>query len=314
MTLANARSAYGLAKQAYDSAKSEYDATAATAARLDALALEAKTVADGSTRLLLRSLRPGGGTPGSLDVLFGGNSDGRLLDQLGAADRLAEVSGDLEGLARRANRDSERATTLRAQADAAHAATADIPLDERRSAMDAAKAAVDTATAELSALQPSVVAAIEVRPLPVVPSDTGQLSDQNWALPTAGAVTDGFGPRPARPAGAGPFHYGADISSGCNAWIRAASSGTVVEAGPNGGLGNWVLIDHGAGVKTGYAHIVDGGIVVSVGDTVTAGAPIALTGSTGTSTGCHLHFEVRINGARVDPEPFMLARGIVLGG
>jgi murein DD-endopeptidase MepM/ murein hydrolase activator NlpD len=87
----------------------------------------------------------------------------------------------------------------------------------------------------------------------------------------------------------------------------------VVAAGPNGSYGNFVMIDHGGGVATAYGHVVDGGIRVAVGQTVAAGQPIALVGSTGASTGCHLHFEVRVNGVQIDPLPFMAARGVTLG-
>jgi murein DD-endopeptidase MepM/ murein hydrolase activator NlpD len=73
------------------------------------------------------------------------------------------------------------------------------------------------------------------------------------------------------------------------------------------------LIDHGNGIQTGYAHIQPAGILVSVGQDVSAGANIARVGTTGGSSGCHLHFEVRVDGSRVDPEPLMSARGIHLG-
>ncbi|MET0725601.1 MAG: M23 family metallopeptidase, partial [Leifsonia sp.] len=70
---------------------------------------------------------------------------------------------------------------------------------------------------------------------------------------------------------------------------------------------------HGSGVETAYAHLASGGTVVTVGEHVTAGQPIGLVGSTGASTGCHLHIEVRLDGVRTDPLPFFAARGIVLG-
>ena len=134
-----------------------------------------------------------------------------------------------------------------------------------------------------------------------------------WTAPGAGPITDAFGPRPERPGGAGPFHYAIDIGTGCNAWIVAASAGTVSAAGPFSGLGNRVVIDHGQGLTTTYAHIADGGIAVAVGQVVAAGEAIALSGSTGISTGCHLHFEVAIDGVRTDPIPFLAARGVAVG-
>jgi murein DD-endopeptidase MepM/ murein hydrolase activator NlpD len=86
-----------------------------------------------------------------------------------------------------------------------------------------------------------------------------------------------------------------------------------VAAGPNGSYGNFVLIDHGGAVQTAYGHIRDGGIGVTVGQQVAAGQPIAQVGTTGASTGCHLHFEVRVNGVQIDPMPFLAARGVALG-
>jgi murein DD-endopeptidase MepM/ murein hydrolase activator NlpD len=86
-----------------------------------------------------------------------------------------------------------------------------------------------------------------------------------------------------------------------------------VYAGPNGTYGNYIRVDHGGGITTGYAHIVNGGIGVNVGQNVSAGTRIASVGSTGASTGCHLHFEVRLNGVAVDPVAYLRDRGIRLG-
>jgi murein DD-endopeptidase MepM/ murein hydrolase activator NlpD len=142
--------------------------------------------------------------------------------------------------------------------------------------------------------------------------DVGQLSGQGWALPVSGWISSHFGARPSRPvAGVGAFHYGTDIAAGCGRAVYAATGGTVIYAGDLGSYGNWVLIDHGNGVQTGYAH--NSRILVSTGQHVAAGANISLVGNTGASSGCHLHFETRVDGARIDPEPFMNARGITLG-
>ncbi|SDK68963.1 Peptidase family M23 [Cryobacterium psychrotolerans] len=142
--------------------------------------------------------------------------------------------------------------------------------------------------------------------------DSGQLSGQGWALPVSGWISSRFGPRPSRPvAGVGAFHYGTDIAAGCGRGVFAATAGTVVYAGDLGSYGNWVLIDHGNGVQTGYAH--NSRVLVKPGQSVDAGAAIALVGTTGASSGCHVHFETRVDGARIDPERFMSARGIRLG-
>ena len=68
--------------------------------------------------------------------------------------------------------------------------------------------------------------------------------------------------------------------------------------------------DHGGGIETGYGHIVDGGIQVRRGQRVSAGQVIAYVGNTGNSFGCHLHYEIHVNGTPVNPVPFMAARGV----
>lgn len=141
--------------------------------------------------------------------------------------------------------------------------------------------------------------------------DSGQLSDQGWARPVGGRISDGFGPRVAPTAGASSYHRGVDLGAGCGTPVYAASAGTVNYAGWYGGLGNWVQISHGAGVQTSYAH--NNQLVVSPGETVAAGQLISLAGTTGVSTGCHLHFEITVDGTRIDPEPFMADRGAALG-
>jgi murein DD-endopeptidase MepM/ murein hydrolase activator NlpD len=106
------------------------------------------------------------------------------------------------------------------------------------------------------------------------------------------------------------YHYGADLANGCGAAIYAANSGTVDYAGANGGYGNYVRIQHGGGVGTGYAHIRPGGIIVRRGQWVNSGQVIAYAGDTGRSFGCHLHFEVYINGGYTNPVRFMEERGV----
>lgn len=132
-----------------------------------------------------------------------------------------------------------------------------------------------------------------------------------WTLPTSGRISSVFGPRAAPVAGVNPFHKGTDIAAPLGQPVRAAQSGTVIESGFVGSYGNWVLIDHGNGIQTGYAH--NSKLLVGVGQQVAAGATIALVGSTGASTGAHVHFEVRVGGAQVDPQPFMSSHGVRIG-
>jgi murein DD-endopeptidase MepM/ murein hydrolase activator NlpD len=99
------------------------------------------------------------------------------------------------------------------------------------------------------------------------------------------------------------LHAGVDIGGACGQPIWAAEDGVVLYAGYNGGYGYETLIDHGGGLATLYAHQTQ--IQVSVGQVVTRSEQIGLVGSTGLSTACHLHFEVRINGVPTDPVPFL---------
>jgi murein DD-endopeptidase MepM/ murein hydrolase activator NlpD len=128
------------------------------------------------------------------------------------------------------------------------------------------------------------------------------------AFPVPGGyVTSPFGWRYHPIFGTQKFHTGIDIGSGGGADIIAAGDGTVLSAsyGWNGGFGNRLWIDHGDGLVSTYNHLLDGGILVSVGQSVTKGQHIAEMGSTGYSTGPHLHFETRVNGEPVDPMGYL---------
>ena len=141
----------------------------------------------------------------------------------------------------------------------------------------------------------------------------GGVTAAGWSNPAVGRIVSPFGPRTSPCVGCSTFHEGDDIGASCNAPIHAAQGGVVTFAGWTSGYGNFIIIDSGAGLGTAYGHIVLGGIHVTVGQQVTAGQQIANVGSTGHSTGCHLHFEVRMNGKQVDPIPVMTAAGITLG-
>jgi murein DD-endopeptidase MepM/ murein hydrolase activator NlpD len=132
-----------------------------------------------------------------------------------------------------------------------------------------------------------------------VPAANGLLG-----IPIPGAViTGGFGPRSDPFTGAAGFHPGVDFGARYGVPIEAAADGIVVWAGPNAGYGNCTIIDHGHDLATLYAH--QSNIIVKVGDLVTRGEVIGQVGSTGYSTGPHLHFEVRVNGTPVNPVPYL---------
>ena len=122
---------------------------------------------------------------------------------------------------------------------------------------------------------------------------TGAPSAAGLIWPVDGPVVSGFGMRWGR------MHEGIDIAAASGTPIHAAASGTVIHAGWLGGYGNLVVLDHGNGLATAYAHA--SAILVGVGQQVSQGETISLVGSTGHSSGPHLHFEVRVNGTAVDP-------------
>lgn len=124
-----------------------------------------------------------------------------------------------------------------------------------------------------------------------------------WPVPSSGRITCGFGYRESPTAGASTYHKGIDIGASSGSNIVAAKAGTVVTASYNVAAGNYIMISHGDGVYTVYMHCSK--LLVSVGDTVSRGEVIALVGSTGFSTGPHLHFGVSINGSYVDPQKYV---------
>ena len=183
-----------------------------------------------------------------------------------------------------------------------------------RAAAKAAAEAAARAQAEADARAAQAYAAAHP-PTSTRPAGNGgtSASPSGWVRPSGGHISSPYGWRVNPYSGVHALHGGTDLAAGCNAPIVAAHSGRVIYAGYNGGYGNFILLDNGDGISTGYGHIVTGGIYVSAGEQVSAGQQIASVGSTGNSTGCHLHFEVRPNGTAIDPAPFMAARGAPLG-
>ena len=122
--------------------------------------------------------------------------------------------------------------------------------------------------------------------------------------PAIGYFTSGFGVRTSPIGGSVKMHEGLDIANRPGTPIRAPAEGTVSFAGTKSGYGNVVMINHGYGLETLYGHTRK--ILVHVGQKVMRGQTIALMGSTGRSTGPHVHYEVRIHGTPVDPLSYIL--------
>jgi murein DD-endopeptidase MepM/ murein hydrolase activator NlpD len=195
------------------------------------------------------------------------------LSQLTAAER--EQVDEIDAL-------QAQSATLAAEIRAAQARAAARAAAARA---DAARApAAESSAAQPSSSSPSSVAA--PAPLP-----TQSASGLSW--PVSGPVTSPFGWRWGR------MHEGIDIAVPYGTPIGAAAPGTVIYCGWMSGYGNLVVIDHGGGLSTAYAH--QSSIAAGCGQSVGRGETIGYVGSTGHSTGPHLHFEVRVNGSPVDP-------------
>ena len=132
---------------------------------------------------------------------------------------------------------------------------------------------------------------------PVPEPNDATPSAAGFIWPANGVVSSPFGPRWGR------MHEGLDIAAPAGRPIRAAKAGTVLSAGEEGAYGNLVVIDHGNGETTRYGHM--SAFAVTKGEVVPIGHVIGQVGSTGRSTGNHLHFEIRINGVAMDPRPYL---------
>lgn len=191
-------------------------------------------------------------------------------EQRGVLTRLV-TSRDVLAAAQR-----EKSATLASIEEDQEAVLEEIEALEQESAALAAQ--IRAAQQQASSSAPSIVA----------PSGSGVLG---W--PVSGPVTSGFGMRWGR------MHEGIDIAVPTGTPVRSAGAGTVIHAGWLGGYGNLVVVDHGNGLSTAYAH--NSSYASSVGQSVAAGQVVAYSGSTGNSSGPHVHFEVRVNGSAVDP-------------
>ena len=177
-------------------------------------------------------------------------------------------------------------------------------IQQYQNSIDIYKANIDEIEAENSRIEKEIKAAANAKP-----SNTGGNSGNGgtvkgegsfiWPSQASTYVTSRFGYRSSPTAGASTYHKGIDIGASYGTNILAAKSGTVSVSALSSSYGNYVVINHGDGTTTTYAHMSKR--LVSAGQTVKQGEVIGLVGSTGISTGPHLHFEVTVNGSRVNP-------------
>ncbi len=177
----------------------------------------------------------------------------------------------------------------------------------------AAEAAAAAAAAEAAAAAAATEAATGAEAPAAVQSGGGTASSSGTAgavagsgrfiLPVSGRISSEYGYRVHPISGARRLHAGMDIAAGSGTPIGAAGDGTVIYAGWRGGYGNTVIVDHGGGIATLYAH--QSRVGTSVGQSVRRGQVIGYVGSTGYSTGPHVHWEVRVNGSPQNPRGYL---------
>jgi murein DD-endopeptidase MepM/ murein hydrolase activator NlpD len=231
-----------------------------------------------------------------------GEQDQRIARQVEAARSKAEAK-------RRATAETRKLQEAAVSVIAARTDEARVVRDELaadRDTLSAARALKTSALATTRESREEYIAEVEalaaesaalaatIRQSQTDAGSTGSgISPSGFMWPCNGVVVSGFGMRWGR------MHEGIDIGCSYGTPIWAAADGTVIWSGWRGGYGNAVIVDHGNGLTTVYAHASS--LLVSQGTQVSQGQTVALIGSTGNSSGPHLHFEVRVNGTAVDP-------------
>ncbi|WP_376701115.1 murein hydrolase activator EnvC family protein [Listeria booriae] len=221
-----------------------------------------------------------------------------LLSKQGA------LSADEQKVAGNIQAEKDRQAQAALELAAARKASAERAAKEAAAKAATAKASSKTMTrTESPAEQPSETVSI--------PSISSGSSTGMFIKPAAGILTSGFSDRTNPVTGQHESHKGQDIAAGGSVPIYAAAGGTVVFSGfgaPGSGYGGYgyvVEIDHGNGYQTLYGHMRAGSLQVVAGQSVAQGQGIGIMGSTGQSTGQHLHFEIHKNGVPVDPTPYI---------
>ncbi|GEM_PF-522263 len=206
-----------------------------------------------------------------------------------------------------ADRDAALAAQMHLQAQQEAAIKSEAELSQMLAVLSDGRAPTESdMQAVMQAQQSAYEAAFTNLEAAGITSQQGQASALGAFAPIVGAqVTDRFGMRVHPIDRTVKMHWGTDYVASCGTPLYSVLNGTVIFAGPSGSYGNLVQIKLDDGTIITYAHIANGGIGVRAGQKVTAGQPIALVGTTGASTGCHLHFEVESAGAKIDPHAWL---------
>ncbi|MBX9719532.1 MAG: peptidoglycan DD-metalloendopeptidase family protein [Microbacteriaceae bacterium] len=316
----------------YYEAQFAFDEAAYRAEQLQAQADASQLRADESRaragQFVAELARSGGGDL-SASLFTNPDQADDLLSRLGFASKITEQA---EGIYAAALQDQNAAQALTDQANVAKQIRDELRI-EAQSAYELAQAAAQEAQVALQAqqenqarLQAQLAVLVENRDATEKDYQAGVAAQygsgsslgagqivNGWAVPATGYISSPYGTRVHPVTGIVSFHAGTDIATPCGRPIYAASSGTVEYAGWYGGYGNYIRINHGNGLTTAYAHIQNGGIQVQIGQQVAVGQQIALIGTTGVSTGCHLHLEVRQDGVTTEPLGYLRSKGLSIG-
>lgn len=335
------------AARIFEEADAAFVEAAQKAASLQAQADAAHAVAEDSRlqagQMAAQLARQGGGDLSANLFVNSGEAD-TLLSKLGYASKLTEQS---EGLYSKALQEMNSAQALTDQADVAAEERERLRI-EAEQAMAAAQAAYDAAQAALVEQQEQQIVLEEQRRVlqaaeevteaqyaegvrvreeeerrrraaaaAAAQTSGGSVTSREivngWTWPASGQLMSGYGMRLHPIYGYWRMHNGQDVSNGAGTPIYAASAGRVVYSGYSSGFGNYVKIDHGNGMSSIYAHILSGGLRVSHGQQVSVGQLVGLMGSTGPSTGNHLHLEVRRDNVPINPLDYIRAKGVPVG-
>lgn len=256
------------------------------------------------------------GSVGFIDVLMDSGSFSEFLNNLSLVEKVytsdQDVLEELQKAYDEINAKKKEIETLQAELSESKAT-----MEEQKSSLEADKASVEKKKSEIAADSAETQRELDkleadAQALTSSIRNSGSSSSSSkynggimaWPVPSCHTVSSGYGGRIHPTTGKYKFHGGLDIPGSYGSAIVAANSGKVIWAGNRGdSYGNYVIIDHGGGVSTLYGH--SSKVLVRTGQSVSRGQRIANVGSTGRSTGPHCHFEVRINGSRVNPNPYV---------